>query len=573
VACEYSKSIVLPDKRLLLILQPIRMMIVGRMLLLLMLIVIVKSDPLLHSSCETACICESNSVVCKGRQLDNIPNDLNPYITRLDVGRNKIKYVSNMEAYSRLEYLDLSENEIVEIKPHCFRESSEMLTLNLRQNRIGTVDHNDLEGLTHLVTLNMAENSIDNITDRAFIWLQGLQSISLANNRLDGLHPGTFQGSVRNTLRGLDLSNNLFRSIPREALAGLVDLTRLDFSENPLGKLDSGEFQRIGGKLSELKLSGCQLHHVGAIAFYGLESLKKLDLSNNGLTETPNRAFNNLGMLEELKIGRNKIKTFGRQDFLSLKNMKHFSIEGCNGGSLTLKEGIFAENTNLESILIKCPDLKTISDQVSLIHLSVLKSLSFHGSGLENIPEHLVNYYDIAELDLSSNPLHCDCQLKFLFNLLVQPNPLQLSGICASPSKLASTDLLRLREKDYKCDSSNKKGPLVAGLSIAAVLAIALIVLAFFWWKKKPWNLSLFKHGKGKKRLSVNFSGDKKDIKVLQNEDIDASEGFLQLPGLQDYGDQQEHLYAEVAEVTETVPNYTIPLTNVNCPDVKVSVL
>ena len=499
MACEYSKSIVLPDKRLLLLLQPIRMMIVGRMLLLLMLIVIVKSDPLLHSSCETACICESNSVVCKGRQLDNIPNDLNPYITRLDVGRNKIKYVSNMEAYSRyigfvrnclhhslklhtlcglnihcllfrLEYLDLSENEIVEIKPHCFRESSEMLTLNLRQNRIGTVDHNDLEGLTHLVTLNMAENSIDNITDRAFIWLQGLQSISLANNRLDGLHPGTFQGSVRNTLRGLDLSNNLFRSIPREALAGLVDLTRLDFSENPLGKLDSGEFQRIGGKLSELKLSGCQLHHVGAIAFYGLESLKKLDLSNNGLTETPNRAFNNLGMLEELKIGRNKIKTFGRQDFLSLKNMKHFSIEGCNGGSLTLNDGIFAENTNLESILIKCPDLKTISDQVSLIHLSVLKSLSFHGSGLENIPEHLVNYYDIAELDLSSNPLHCDCQLKFLFNLLVQPSPLQLSGICSSPAKLANTDLLRLREKVGKLSDLNS-------VSIQTLKMFLLVIL------------------------------------------------------------------------------------------------
>ena len=61
----------------------------------------------------------------------------------------------------------------------------------------------------------------------------------------------------------------------------------------------------------------------------------------------------------------------------------------------------------------------------------------------------------------------------------------------------------------------------------------------------------------------------------MQNEDIDATEGFLQLPGLEDYGntndsDRSENLYAEV---TETVPNYNIPLTNVNCPDVKISVL
>ena len=322
-----------------------------------------------------------------------------------------------------------------------------MLTLNLRQNRIGTVDLNDLEGLTDLATLNMAENSIDNITASAFKWSQELQSINLASNRLDGLHPDTFGGPVRETLRGLDLSDNHFRIIPRDALAGLVDLMSLDFSGNPLGKIDSGEFQQIGGRLIELNLAGCQLHHVGAVAFFGLESLKKLDLSNNGLTETPNRAFNNLGMLEELKIGRNKMKTFGREDFLSLKNLKHFIVEGCNAGSLTLSEGVFTENTNLESILIKCPHLKIISDQVSLAHLSVLRSLSFHGSGLETVPEHLVNYYDMAELDLSSNPLNCDCRLAFLHNLLYQSNPVQISGVCATPAKLANTDIARLREK------------------------------------------------------------------------------------------------------------------------------
>jgi len=545
-------------------------------MLLLLLLTIVKCDPLLHGSCDTACICDSHSVECKDRQLDNIPNDLNPYITRLDVRRNRIKYVSNMEAYSRLEFLDLSENEIVEIKPHCFRESSEMLTLNLRENKIGTVGLNDLQGLRQLVTVDLAENAIDNITAGAFKWSENLQSVNLANNRLDGLHPDTFRGPVRETLRGLDLSGNHLRTIPREALTGLVDLTSLDFSGNPLGKIDSGEFQQIGGKLIDLNLSGCQLYHVGAIAFYGLNTLKNLDLSNNGLTEVPNRAFNNLGMLEELHIGRNKLKFFGKRDFLSLKNLKRFLVEGCNAGELTLKEGIFRENTNLESILIKCPDLKTISDDVSLVHLSVLKSLNLHGSGLQSIPEHLTNYHDLTTLDLSSNPLHCDCNLAFLHSL---PPGIQLSGVCSSPDKVANTDIRRLREKDYKCDNSTKNAGLIAGLTISGILAAVGIVGAVFWWKKKPWSLSILKHKRKRKRLSANFSGSKKDIKVVQNDDIDATAGFLQLPGLEDYGDTKEnsdnneHLYAEVAEVTETVPNYNIPLTNVQCPDVKISVL
>ena len=92
----------------------------------------------------------------------------------------------------------------------------------------------------------------------------------------------------------------------------------------------------------------------------------------------------------------------------------------------------------------------------------------------------------------------------------------------------------------------------------------------------------MFKNKKGRKKISAKFSGDKKDIKVVQNNEVEASEGFLQLPGLDNYGDlaysdKNEPLYAEVeeAEVTETVPKYNIPLpqTNVNCPDVKISVI
>lgn len=133
--------------------------------------------------------------------------------------------------------------------------------------------------------------------------------------------------------------------------------------------------------------------------------------------------------------------------------------------------------------------------------------------------------------------------------------------------------------QDYKCDNSSKNAGLIAGLTITAILAAVGIVVAVFWWRKKPWSLSIFKHKRKRKRLSANFSGSKKDIKVVQNDDIDATAGFLQLPGLEDYGDTKEesehneHLYAEVAEVTETVPNYNIPLTNVQCPDVKISVL
>ena len=55
----------------------------------------------LSGSCETVCTCLADSADCQYSHLDNIPNDLSPYIIKLELAGNKIKYVSNMEHYMR----------------------------------------------------------------------------------------------------------------------------------------------------------------------------------------------------------------------------------------------------------------------------------------------------------------------------------------------------------------------------------------------------------------------------------------------------------------------------------------
>lgn len=55
----------------------------------------------LGGSCGTVCTCQAESAVCQPGDLDNIPNDLSPYIRKLQLAGNKIKYVSNMEHYMR----------------------------------------------------------------------------------------------------------------------------------------------------------------------------------------------------------------------------------------------------------------------------------------------------------------------------------------------------------------------------------------------------------------------------------------------------------------------------------------
>lgn len=127
---------------------------------------------------------------------------------------------------------------------------------------------------------------------------------------------------------------------------------------------------------------------------------------------------------------------------------------------------------------------------------------------------------------------------------------------------------------------------IIAGVGLFIFFLIIAIVLRLYW-TKKGWNLSIMFHRKDnrpKKRLSRTFTGDKKDIVVLQQDSIGAdSDRFLPLKGL-NYVDpeyqnldlnsnQSEHLYSDIAEVTETVPKYNIPIGNVQCPDVKVSMI
>jgi len=249
-----------------------------------------------------------------------------------------------------------------------------------------------------------------------------------------------------------------------------------------------------------------------------------------------------------------------------------------------LEEGIFKENTNLETIYIKCPQLKTLPEHLDLKHLSVLKTLSFHGSGLSSLPRNIFNYEDLESLDLSGNPLDCDCKLQFISNLLSLPRPVSVSGACAEPERLENIQLRELSEGDLQCEEGLTEHE-VTIISVTLSLSLALTVaIVCFCWKRKGCSLSkLFrKKERPKHKLSRTFSGSKSEIRVVQNKNLVGSDkGFLQLStslcpeysNLVPADNRSEHLYTELAEVTvrETVPSYHIPVTNVQCPDVKIS--
>ena len=234
------------------------------------------------------------------------------------------------------------------------------------------------------------------------------------------------------------------------------------------------------------------------------------------------------------------------------------------------------KNRVLQVLEFRCPSLSFHPD-FSLSHLSQLTSLSLHGSSISSLSPSLLNSISslpqLTSLDLSHNPLLCDCHLLPLVDLLRESPELNLHGSCAQPPHLHGQQLDGLFYSGWsgqqECEDDGANGPVIAGLTLGLLFGLILLVFAWIYWRKKPWVLSIFRR-KEKKRLSVgpNFTGNKKDIKVIQRE-IEPGEHLIPVlsDGLQQQEDEEG---AESENVYETIPPYSIP---VNFPDVKVSEL
>ena len=264
-------------------------------------------------------------------------------------------------------------------------------------------------------------------------------------------------------------------------------------------------------------------------------------------------------------------------------------MDGCEvEDGLELGVNLFIGNSQLQVTFLRhnseqsfqvlefrCSSL-SFHPEFSLSHLSQLNNLSLHGSSISSLSPSILNSLSsltqFTFLDLSHNPLLCDCNLLPLVDLLRDAPELKLQGSCAQPSHMHGKQLdeLRIWAGELECGDDGVNGPAVAGLTIGILLGLLLLLFALWiYWRKRPWVLSLFRR-KEKKRLSVgpNFTGNKKDIKVIQRE---VEHGDHLIPvlsnGLQQQQDDEE---AESENVYETIPPYNIP---VNFPDVKVSEL
>uniref|UniRef100_A0A8C9HXH8 Leucine rich repeats and immunoglobulin like domains 1 n=1 Tax=Piliocolobus tephrosceles TaxID=591936 RepID=A0A8C9HXH8_9PRIM len=404
-----------------------------------------------RAPCAAACTCAGDSVDCGGRGLAVLPGDL-PSWTR-SLQHNKIRSVegSQLKAYLSLEVLDLSSNNITEVRNTCFPYGPPIKELNLAGNRIGTLELGAFDGLSRsLLTLRLSKNRITQLPVRAFK-LPRLTQLDLNRNRIRLIEGLTFQGL--NSLEVLKLQRNNISKLTDGAFWGLSKMHVLHLEYNSLVEVNSGSLYGLTA-LHQLHLSNNSIARIHRKGWSFCQKLHELVLSFNNLTRLDEESLAELSSLSVLRLSHNSISHIAEGAFKGLRSLRVLDLDHNEiAGTIEDTSGAFSGLDSLSKLTLFGNKIKSVAKR-AFSGLEGLEHLNLGGNAIRSVQfDAFVKMKNLKELHISSDSFLCDCQLKWLPPWLMG-RMLQafVTATCAHPESLKGQSIFSVPPESFVCD-------------------------------------------------------------------------------------------------------------------------
>uniref|UniRef100_A0A8D9A4Q5 Leucine-rich repeat neuronal protein 2 n=1 Tax=Cacopsylla melanoneura TaxID=428564 RepID=A0A8D9A4Q5_9HEMI len=478
--------------------------------------------------CPSRCQCfdQKLEASCTDAGLEVVPIQLNPEVQTIILRENRIANVHyTLSFYTELHTLDLSVNKINVLGSHNFEFQKKLVHLNISYNEISKLSKDTFKGLQVLKTLDLSYNKISVIDKTAFRDTLHLELLILSYNNITYFEDAEIFSTLK-SLRILKLDNNQVLDVPSNVLSNLPhqSLHYLYLNDNLIETVMENSFPFTLTNLHTLSLSSNIISFINETSFITLRTLHTLDLSYNNLSAIPTKQLSKLSALVHLDMSGNNFSSIDSVAFKSL-----FSLRSVQMNLIPNLESIdqraFVDNVQLETVVInENMNLKYLPSK--LFHGNTnLRSVSLKGNSLSQLEASHFPLERITFLDLSENPLQCDCSLLWLWKLVqlqvktmietsttigyeltmnttLQPgttsttteaqriikNNHSLSIVlhnlkCASPSDVKGKEVKSVPESHVHCESNT----MLYAISLLLLLAssIVICILMYFIYRKR----------------------------------------------------------------------------------------
>uniref|UniRef100_A0A3Q3W5E2 Uncharacterized protein n=1 Tax=Mola mola TaxID=94237 RepID=A0A3Q3W5E2_MOLML len=436
--------------------------------------------------CPESCTCSNNIVDCRGKGLTEIPTNLPETITEIRLEQNAIKVIpaGAFSPYKKLRRIDLSNNQISELASDAFQGLRSLNSLVLYGNKITEISKGLFEGLFSLQLLLLNANKIACLRVDAFQDLHNLNLLSLYDNKLQTIAKGTFS-SLR-AIQTLHLAQNPFicdchlkwladylQDNPIETSGARCTSPRR-LANKRIGQIKSKKFRcsgtedyrsKLGGdcfadlacpekcrcegttvdcsnqKLTkipdhipqytaELRLNNNEFTVLEATGiFKKLPQLRKINLSNNRVTDIEEGTFEGASGVNELILTSNR-----------LENIHHRMLKGLSG---------------LRTLMLRSNRISCVSNS-SFIGLSSVRLLSLYDNQITSMnPGAFDTLHSLSTLNLLANPFNCNCHLAWLGDWLRRKRIVTGNPRCQSPYFLKEIPIQDVAVQDFACEDGN----------------------------------------------------------------------------------------------------------------------
>jgi len=273
---------------------------------------------------------------------------------------NNLDGLQDIPDIGKVISLNLSHNEIAEVKDGDFIGLGNLGTLILSYNRLTKLPARAFRGMGSLNKLNVSHNWINSIDSAAFSGLGGLTHLDLSSNAVDGLAEQLFSGM--GNLEVLNLSDNGLKTLTFKSFKDLSSLKDLNLQDNDIKKLGNSIFAELVN-LQNLNLSYNQIQEISNKTFAGLSMLRKLNLSVNRIRDLPRTIFSELKLLSSLNLASNQLWTLDVYLFKDLLHLIEIDLthNWLNGNDLAT--GVFTGPKNLEIVRIGFNYIKEVPEE------------------------------------------------------------------------------------------------------------------------------------------------------------------------------------------------------------------